>query len=333
MRRLWVWIALLLFVTGLAGAYAAYWKIVHDRAVALLDAQVEVWRAQGYDVTWSERETGGFPLKVEAVFTRPAASSIAGPSPWSWSGETLRVHLRPWAYQRITLTPEGLNTLASEETGTLDAFAREFSVTLEADAQGVKLVALKGRGAGAVVRATGETFAGAESIDLRAARDSGDPSFYRVTGEATGPAWRYADRGAPETLSLDLEIDRADVLVARGALDEAALSAWAEAGGGLNVRKLDADWGDSGFGAEGELTLDRAGRWNGAIALESRDPARAFFHLAELGAIEPEAAAQAGALAGAMVRDGEDAARLAFNLREGEVRLLGLRLGSVAPAF
>lgn len=330
MKRL---IALVLFVAALAAGYTVYWKVVHDRAVAILDRQVAVWRAAGYDLSWSDRATGGYPLKVEAVFTAPAASSPIGAAPWSWSGEALRVHLRPWSYKRITLRPEGLSQASSPTLGALDAFAQEFAVTFEADALGLRLVSIKGRGAGAVERSTGRTLVGAEAIDILLERDAQTAGLYRITGQALGPDWRDADRGAPQNLALDMELARADVLAAYGELDRTALSAWADAGGRLDVASLRADWSDATIGARGELTLSQAGDWNGEIALESRDPARAFFHLAELGAIEPEAAAQAGALAGALVHEDDQTARLAFNLRDGEVRLLGVRLGRVQPAF
>jgi hypothetical protein len=331
--RLWVWIVLALIVAALAAGYSAYWKIVHDRAVIILDQQVAAWRAEGYDVDWESRETGGFPLKVEAVFAAPRASSPGGASPWSWSGETLRVHLRPWSFQRITLTPEGLSTATTPELGTLDAFSRDFAVTLEADAQGVKLVEIRGFGAGAVARPSGETIVGAEEIELRAARDRDDPGLYRVTGQARGPEWRNADRGAPQSLTLDMTLERADILAAYGELAPAALAAWADAGGRLTVNDLSADWGDSTIAARGDLTLDRSGGWNGEIALESREPARAFLHLAELGAIEPDTAAQAGAIAGALAENEGSTARLSFNVRGGDVRLLGMRLGRVQPAY
>jgi hypothetical protein len=323
--------AVLLVVAGLSG-YAAYWKIVHDRALALLDEQVVVWRTQGYDVAWTSRTSGGFPFTVEAVFADARIANPVADEPWSWAGETLRVHLRPWDWTEIAIEPKGRQSAVTTRSGEVGAEARDFVVRLRADSVGLRTLTVTGRDAGVVTRA-GATLAAADSLAAHAERDAEDPGRYRVVGEIAGAQWSGATAGAPQLISLDADIGALDRLAAEGDLSAAALTAWAAAGGGLMVHDLRADWGDAAIGARGDLTLDRAGHWNGQVELDSRAPSRAFAHLASMGAIDAQAAAQAGAVADAMVRQGEQSVRLVFDVRQGEVYLLGLRLGRLAPAF
>ncbi len=314
-------------------AYGVYWKAVHDRALALLDQEIAAWRAAGYDVEWQSRTTGGFPLRIEAVFNAATIASPQDEEPWTWAGERLVVHLRPWAFDTITIEPEGLNSATTQEYGVLDADAENFSITVQADAVGVRSLGITGRHAAVVDRSNGDTIAAAESLSAIANRDEADTGLYRVIGGVDAPEWRGDGDAAPERISFDAEVGALDRLAAEGDLDPAALAAWVAAGGGLGIHDLRAMWPDSELGANGVLSLDQRGEWNGEVAIDSRSPSRAFAHLAAMGAIDTRAATQAGAVADALVTGEDRSARLAFELRSGEVYLLGLRLGRVEPAY
>jgi hypothetical protein len=323
----------LLLLAVVAGGYGVYWKIVHDRARALLMEQIDGWRAQGYQIEWRALATGGFPLKVEAVLTDVRVAPPAGLEPWVWTGERLRVGLRPWALDTIIVSPEGRHSAETRQWGTVDAEAESFTVTLAADSVGLAKMVVDGRHPSAVRRASGATVAAAEALTVRVERWPGDALSYSVVGAVERPEWEGSGPGAPVRLDIDADLAAASVLAATGALDEPTLRAWAQAGGRVEVKTLQIDWGDSAIGATGDLAIDDRGEWNGEVAVESRAPSIAFAHLAQLGAIDPQAARQAGAVADAIARGEDQTARLSFELRSGDVYLLGLRLGRVEGAF
>jgi hypothetical protein len=323
----------LLLAAVLAGGYAVYWKIVRDRALALLMEQIESWRADGYRIEWTTLTTEGFPLKVDAVLTEVRVEAPSGVEPSEWTGERLRVGLHPWALDTIIIAPEGRQSAVTEEHGVVDAVAESFTVTLAADDVGLKRLVIDGRHPSAVRRADGATVAAAEAITINAERWEGDALSYSLVGAIGRPAWEGSSQGAPERLDIDADLAAVGLLAEAGDLDEAALRAWAQAGGRVDVRTLRADWGDSAIGAVGDLTIDEAGRWNGQVAVDSRAPSTAFAHLADLGVVDAQAARQAGAVADAIARGEDDTARLAFELRAGEIYMLGLKLGQVDPAF
>lgn len=333
MRRGFALVFWIVLLGAIGGGYGVYWKIVHDRALALLMEQIEGWRAQGYDIRWATLTTEGFPLKVDAVLTEVRVAPPPNLEPWTWTGERLRVGLHPWALDTVIVSPEGLHSAETREWGVVDAVAESFSVTLAADETGLTRAVIDGRHASVVERANGATVAAAEALTVRAERWADDALSYSLIGAIERPEWDGSSGGAPERLDVDADLAAAGVIAATGVLDERTLRTWSQAGGRVDVRNLRADWGDSAVGAVGDLALDETGRWNGQVAVESRAPSRAFAHLAELGAVDPQAARQAGALADALARGEDDTARLSFELRGGEVYVLGLRLGEVAPAY
>lgn len=331
-RVLFIVLAIVAVVAG--ATYGVYWKIVHDRALALLDQEVAAWRAAGYDIEWTDRTTGGFPMKVEAVFTAATVASPQDEEPWTWAGERLRVYLAPWAWDTITIEPEGIHSATTQTYGVIDADADDFSVTIQVDAGGVRSFGVTGKHAALVDRSTGQTVAAAASLSAIANRDEADAGLYHVIGGVDQPEWRGDNGDAPASISVDAEVGALDRLLAEGDLDPAALAAWTAAGGGLGIRDLRAIWPDSDLGANGVLALDQAGEWNGEVNLESRSPSAAFAHLSTLGALEPQRAAMAGAVGDALAaNDANDVARLPLQLRSGEVMLLGQSLGKLEPAY
>jgi hypothetical protein len=334
-RRLLTWVGAVALVL-LGGAYGIYWKIVHDRAVAILDEQIEGWRGAGYELAWSSRSTGGFPFEVRAVFSEPAAASPRSADPWSWSAERLTMRLRPWALNEITLEPEGLHKLASAQ-GELSGEAQGLQVTFATDRVGLTRVSLLSGPAALVERASGTTLAAAEALALVIERDSALPDAFRLVASAERPRWAGAEETAPERASLDAQATSLTPIAARGALDGPALQAWQAAGGAITINGARLDWPDTQVGVSGALDLDRQGLWNGQLVIESSAPLHAFARLAAIGAIgglDPSEAEQARTLAASVKTEGDRPAPLLFTLREGGVYLFGLRkVGEVPPAY
>jgi len=180
----WLWF---LVIGALFGLYGVYWKVVHDQAIIIMGEQVEGWRAAGYDVDWASMESGGFPFKVEAVFTDPAVVSPADANPWSWRGETLRVSLRPWALTTLTIEPSGAHSMTTRDYGVIDAEAENFKVLVTSDAVGMRTITVTSGHAAAVRRLNGETLGAVTSINAHLERMAQDTGLYQFIGQAMEP--------------------------------------------------------------------------------------------------------------------------------------------------
>jgi len=324
----WLWF---LAIGALVGLYGVYWKIVHDQAIVIMGDQVEGWRAAGYDIDWSSMESGGFPFKVELVFSDPAVASPADAEPWSWRGETLRVSLRPWALTSLTIAPRGAHSMTTRDYGVVDAEAENFKMRVTSDAIGLRTVTITSGYIAAVRRLNGETLCAVSSISIYLERMADDAGLYQLIGQAADPEWTAANGAAPVSISLQAALSEADVLGAHRDLDARAISAWAQAGGRITVDDARLDWDDASIGASADLTVDRNGQWNGAVTLTSSSPSTALGKLAALGAMAPSEARQIGAAAEVLAALGQDS--IPITVRDGEVFGLGFRIGRTPRAF
>jgi hypothetical protein len=353
-RRQWTWLWILILV-ALAASYALSWKVVHDRAVKALDAQVAAWRGQGYGVSWEKRTTGGFPLQVEAVFTGPAISSPSTGAPWSWTAETLRVRLHLWSLSEITVEPQGRQSLTAAGFAPLAGEADSLEVRLAADRLGPRRIIITADRLTLVDPASGHLLLTIDSIRAGADRNQRDPGSVRLTAAVTHPEWLEArgGDGPPAELTLDAQATAVNAFEAssgdsqtQGAVQKdvsddvqtdaraRGLAAWAAAGGALTVNAAAINWGDAEIGVRGSLRIDARGFWTGALTLDSRSPAQAFARLAGLGLLDPNTAQQVGAVAASAATSPDKPVELPLTLRDGHVYALGmLKIARVARAF
>ena len=331
-RRHIPWLPILaLLVIG--GGYSAYWKVVHDQALAIMDAEIDAWRAAGFDASWSERTSGGFPLKVEAVFEDPAVASPPGADAWRWSGAQLSVLVYPWSINQITIAPAGLHTVTTRESGEINAEAERLRINARSDAEGLEAITLTSGRTSVVRRGDGATLFAAAGADATLVRADDDPGAYALTAEALEPEWLDGENAEPRRIAADLTVTATETLALQGRLDEVALSTWSDAGGEVHVRDLRAAWDDSDIGVMGDLAIDDRGEWSGRVTLASTAPTRAIGHLAELGVIDRDAAAMVARLGAAMPAGGDALGGLSFDVRDGGIYVLGQRLGDIAPAY
>lgn len=323
----WLVLALIGVATGL---YGLYWKVVHDRAIVIVGDQIEAWRLAGYDVRWSEMRSGGFPLSVEAVFADPVIASPPGREAWSWTGEGLRVSLRPWALDTYTVEPRGLHSVTSRIYGALDAEAHGLTVRIRSDGDGLRALRLTSGPAAVVRHLDGATLLAANALDARLDRDAADAGRFAFLGEARELEWLDGDDAEPERAAAHVELGAADVLAAQRGLDARALSAWAAADGDLVIHEARLDWLDSALAADGALSVNENGELVGAIGLESSAPSRAIAHLAALGMIDEDAMARIEGVTRVL---GDNEMRIDLEVRAGQAYLLGLPLGPLPRVF
>ncbi|MGD2133985.1 MAG: DUF2125 domain-containing protein [Maricaulaceae bacterium] len=336
----WLW-----FVGAgvLVGLYGVYWKIVHDRAIDLMGEQIRAWNEAGYQVSWSEMKTGGFPFDVHAEFAEPEVIAPNSAGGWRWTADSVTVGLRPWLLDRIVIKPQGRHVTSSPQYGIVDAEAENLTIALRGGATGLRSADIRSGYAAAVRRMDRSTLGGFSSIDVRLRQDDADPGLYSLIFEVIRPEWVEPDGGPPaearpDRLAARGSLSAFDVISAQRNLDERALAAWAAADGRFELAEAMVDWTDARLGAAGDATIARDGEWSGAVRLEAHDLDQVIANLAALEAIDADDARRIRQFT-AMIPEGADRpVALVLIVRDGQARLqlapgLEVPVGNVPPAF
>ncbi|MDJ0608457.1 MAG: DUF2125 domain-containing protein [Kiloniellales bacterium] len=331
----------------LAATYAGYWFWAAGRAAqAIAEWQTEQ-EARGYAIEFGRPEIGGFPGRARTVF---AAPRIAAPAGWRYSGTSLAASADPWKPFEFEIDLTGRHRF--DEAGP--------------EARSAELALSSGRS-----QVTLQPHGGLERIfletgSLQAELSEGALPPTEVSAERLsailGPL-RQGDGEQPESLDfrIDLgglvlpdrveavlgqEIERLEIdatlkgrLEAGGRAEDraAALAAWRDAGGLVQVHRLVLTWGPLYAEGRGTLTLDPELRPSGKL--------RARFHgldqlvdlLAEAGLIEAKQARAARgvlALLGVGVsRRGSGAMSMPVNLTRGRLYLGPLAVARLSPVL
>ena len=301
-RRIFIIAAASLAVAVLG--YTAYWFVLAGEAREVIARWSENWRAAGFAVSHGEPDLGGFPLSLRASFAAPSVGRGDGAQAWRWRGEGVTVSLRPWNLSRLGVRMEGRHEITVGEPGgrryTLDAERAAATVTLDGDG-GVERI-----DAALAAFAVRED---AWSAPLRIGRLRLEGFGYRRAGggaRATDVTLVVEDAELPAApagaLGKNIARVRADITLV-GAFPErpleAAMAAWRDDGGTVELRGLVVRWGPLDLSADGTLALDSEMRPIAALAASIAGVDEAVASLLAAGSI---GAAEAAAM------------RVAFNL-------------------
>jgi len=336
----------LLFVLALplfaGGALALYWVWAAD---ALRDG-IAVWtaeqRARGYQLSYLGPQIGGFPARLDVRFQAP---QVTAPQGWRWSGGAIRGAAAFW--QPLTLNLD-LPRHQELEIEIEDAWRR---LTLDATAgRGRIHLGRSGQAEAATVEFDGAVLRDAAGPELRA--DYLRYGMVRRAPTVEGPRdWTLFLNGEVAALRLPPtaatgplgeEIQRLEFeatligRIERGPPRQ-ALAAWRDAGGLLEVSRLDAVWGPLAVSANGTATLDGEFRPQGAFTARFRGLPETLDRLTAQGLLEPSAALalRLGALALAQEEDGDGrpVVRLPVTLQDGLVYLGPVAVATLSPVL
>lgn len=284
MRLRSLFIALVAIAVLVPAGYTAYWYLaaasVHNRIAAWAEAR----RAEGFVVVHGEVVVEGFPWRLVVRMAAPAVARPDGNPAWWWRGDRLAAEARPWALDKITVTLPPSMALVYRRAGGDD---REVSATLEAGSAQVVVHN------GVVQHITLE----ASGIDAMTPRGPAalvhlDAAAWRGEGEVTEVT--FDARRLTLTPTADGPLGRevatvAAVATVTGALpeaiDRAALAAWSEAGGTVELRSLSVQWGSLAIEAEGAMTLDDGLRPQAALTARVAGYGEALDAFAAAGAM------------------------------------------------
>jgi hypothetical protein len=318
----------ILGVAVLAGAAlaSAWWF-----AERSLERGIERWvaerRAEGFQIQWRQQRIGGFPLWMEARFEQPLVAQPNGATPWSWEGEELVLLARPWnpnavmvdglgrhilsirgLPQPLKLTSDGFRALLKFESG----LPRQGEVALTQPA---------------LWSESERPDASARRLDLaidkwpRAGADEKTESGagHLSVGELV-LAPRFADR-LPFREPIDLTITAAVFGSLPAGPPGPALASWRDAGGIVEVSRLELAWGPLGLSGNGTVALDEQMRPLGAGTAVIHGWDEALERLVQAGLVQPRQASIARVVLTAMSKPSPAGAEVTVPLTAQDGRL------------
>ena len=331
-------ILLLLFAAALvAGGGAAYWQWSAGRLAAWIETWTNQQRDQGYEITYRGPEIDGFPFALTARFEAPG---IASPHGWRWNGPPVTGRAALWNPFTVLLDFPGQHRI----NGTAPAVSAEIAA-LRAGA--VVQIQIDGQIGEIAIEAEElsvhhpEAALGLARLRLRlgpvdpATEDR--PRKLLLAGEiadATLPEDRNPPFG-PTVEHLAFEADLPGEIP--GGAPREILEGGRDAGGRLEVRRLEVTWGTLALEATGTLGLDNELRPEGTLTARLRDVGRTVDSLAATGLIKAKQARTAKvlllALAGRPAKDGSTVVTLPVTLREGLLYLGPAPLLRLSPVL
>ncbi|MFQ5533533.1 MAG: DUF2125 domain-containing protein [Sphingomonadales bacterium] len=353
-------LAAIIMLTIVAG-YSALWFYAAGRVEDEVRTRMAQFEARGSRVE-AGLEISGFPFQIIADFDRPAASSGASGTAWSWSADHARALIQPWDPDRIDLVLDGKHSLALYDGGNEGrelitseiAIARgRASLAFDADGLVQFSASLSHVGLGNIAPSARGLAVPAVIDHLQLLVRRGDDEGVRALFDADGGAQAATEVGdAPLAAVVALSVKGATIpglsptvlgpaitaLEAESGLyaheipafqvDE--LVTWAARGGRLQLSYFNLDWGPLKVKASGPIAVDGGGRPIVALEAFVTGHAGLFDAFAESGLIEPSHAASARMLVDLLPRQGpEDALMLPIIIDQGLLYLGPVPITSV----
>ncbi|MGH6947876.1 MAG: DUF2125 domain-containing protein [Kiloniellales bacterium] len=330
---------LLAVVLLIAVAVTAFWLW----SASELETALARWRAdqeaRGYVIAYRPPEISGFPLKLAAALEQP---SVAAPGGWRWQGPALAAEARIWSPLTIDFAAPGAHSLvvlAGEAPRHYDIEAVRAEGEARLNRAG-RLIAGRLEFGGLTIATPEDERASA--VALSAVIE--EPRLEAGRLPATPFALELSDLALPEQRRAILgnDVQRLELnAMLNGTLPAAParemLGLWRDAGGTLEIRALELDYGPLKLRGEGTLTLDEQFRPLGAFTTRIGGLTATITKLSQAGAIE-RGVAVALALALATLpttpdSDGTPLVALPVTCQDGWLFLGPVRLVPLAPVL
>jgi hypothetical protein len=340
-RRSLLLLASILVAAVLAIGHALLWHRTVDQLAKGFAAWTALRRAEGWGVAHGPPQHGGWPFAATLTVPEPHlnADSNLVPGGAAWHAEAVVLRISPTRPDRLILEMPGRHHLRIDGA-VLSVMAESLHVALplRADADPREAVAAEARRL-RVDTPDGTAEIGSASLRIGESGDGAQPTtslLLSVAGATLPPGLIGTARlgDTVERIALDLVLTSPPG-PGRDAAQRAA--AWREGGGTLEVRRLEARWGEAIASASATLTLDGALQpaGTGTVRLSGGD---ALLDAAgNAGLLSPLGAAAARVALRALSRappsgDGPPQAELPLMLRNRSLSLGGIPLARL-PAW
>ena len=324
-----------------AGGYTAYWFHLAGQVPPGIAEWADQRRAEGLEVAYQEVSVRGFPFRLLVQVREPTIGHAAGPSPWRWRGASLQAVAQPWDLRHVIFSFEGrheMSYVARGERQRVAAMAEASlaSVVLDGDGrlrrfavdlQGLELTASVWRGGLKAKRLQlhGRINAGDDEARPRGSRELALEALgVTLPPEASGPLGRGIARIQAEVTIL-------------GTLPHgppaAALAAWRDDGGTVELRTLAVAWGPLDLSASGTLALDAEMRPIGAATARLKGYDETIDALSASGWLDSTKAQAAKMVLGLLAKEeaGGKVLRVPVSLQQGRFYVGPLPLLRLPP--
>jgi hypothetical protein len=314
---------------ALAAGWIGWWYVAAGRFADAVDGWIAARAAEGYRIEASRIRVSGFPLRLKTSIASPGATAPDGS--WSWTGPDIALAAPAWAPLRIAFAFPGLHSLTLKgkryEAVTARADGR---LDLAADGRIDRLTLDIAEASAGEADRTATTI---RSLLLVASEPRGDGAGPMPTVLAFDLAANDIvlppDRPAPLGSAID-EIQLAGRLEgpAPTGTDAAALSAWRDAGGAVDLDHVRLTWGPLRLSGNATVALDASLRPLAAASTEVEGAPEAIAALADARLIDPQSA-QLAVLGMAALADGEGKVKLPLTAQDGALWIGPIRLADL----
>ncbi len=337
MRR--PYIVITAVVVLLALGWTGYWFWIRDRLVAGIEQWQEARRAEGIEVSDAGRSIGGFPMRLEIVVEQPR---IVRTDLWAWSAGRLRVFVQPWNLSHVIVDVGREQTIEWAEGGTTriaQLVAERALASAHLSREGkLRTAALDLAAPRLTDSLLGESSAKRAQLHLRAnhgeAPDRPEDSY--------GLALQFDAAKLPPAIESPLGPDMAALKVVLTLptplppISRGELGAWRDAGGIINVDRLEVTWGPLDGSANGSVGLDRALRPLFSFGTEIRGFNPTIDAYAGAGRLKPNQATGLKLALTALAKPdakGRPTAQIPITGQDGRLYIGPLGVANLSPLF
>ncbi len=247
------------------GGYGAWWFLLARQVEDGVQRWATERRAEGWTVSYDAIQRGGFPFSLDLTMPKPALAR-GGDRPLSWKGEVLTASAKPWAIQDVTLGFPGKHALVLPLDGKarpVDATLGTGRLDLRYDGRGrAEAGALDVKEFNARFADNGEQIA-ASSVKAVAKRHAVVPAANNTAPVSLETDARIENLRLPPRMSGLLGTDIALLALLANVISPmpqsgsaAAMAAWRDAGGYLEVKEFQLAYGRLQIQAAGNVRLD-----------------------------------------------------------------------------
>jgi hypothetical protein len=262
----------------LAIGWSLAWVWMIGETGRRLDTAAAGLRAAGWQVSWTSRQLGGYPFRLDVNL-----NGLALKDPSGWAVSLPRVESEAYVFAPthwIFAAPDGL-AFTRKDGGAVTVTARLLRASVSGWDQAPPKLALEGDDVTFTPSPGGKPFwlsrARLLQFETRPGPDGQGAVYFGVEDGAAGPSgWLgRAAQGKPVKLVTETTFTHASDLT--GPNLRAAVTRWAHAGGALNIEQVSLNAGDASLASrQGTLSVADNGELAGAMTVQSPDPLRFF---------------------------------------------------------
>ncbi|MFC3068805.1 DUF2125 domain-containing protein [Phenylobacterium soli] len=332
--RLGLYIPFGLLAVG-ALAWSAMWLWAKGQAAQQMDAAVADLKRAGYEISWSQREIGGYPFRMDVTLTD---ARVREPSGWALQSPRIEAEAYMHALGHWMIAAPQTITFVRPQGGPVQVSGKVIHAAVfdfknrppSFDFEGVGLAFQPAPGARPFFLSNAERV----EFHLRgnSAIDEGLVSLEVKNGKAQ-LSGLFARIAADKPISIQWQATLTKMSAFTGSDWPGAVRHWTDNGGKMQLRQGGVTAGEALIGAQGgDLTVGEDGRLRGSLKVSLRQAPRALTAMGQTGTIPPETAQAAADVAQA--REGPDqVAHATLDFQAGRTTLGPVAIGPAPKVY